>query len=133
MTTPTKRNKTETKGNQKKLCKSRRMNGGCYIPAKAAKPTFMQPPTLVTMSQAATTGTNIFELPPNNIAQAQSEIGKSQRIMNFCSLCTPVGIKCPNNYLSSNHPKWSGPEEEKLDWDEDLQKEEERKNEEGRN
>ena len=48
-TTPTKRSKTQTRRSQKKFCKSRRMNGGHFIPAKAAKPTFTQPPTLVTM------------------------------------------------------------------------------------
>ena len=98
------------------------MTSGCYIPAKVENPTFTQPPTLVTMPQAATTGKNIFVQPPNNMAQAQSEIGQSQQILGFCSLCTAVSRKCPNNYLSSNHPECSDPEKEKSDWDEDLRK-----------
>ena len=89
------------------------MNGGCYMHAKAVKPTFTQPPTLVTMPpipQAATTGTSFFLQPPNKIGQAQPETGQSQKIPNLCPLCTPVSRKCPNNYLSSNHPECSEPE-----------------------
>ena len=94
--TPKKRSKTETRRNQKKFCKSRRMNGGHFIPTKVVKPIFTQLPTLVTMPpapQAATAGTGIFVQLPNKMAQAQPEIGQSQQIQNFC----PVGRKCPKN------------------------------------
>ena len=89
-------------------CKSRRVHGGCYILAKAAKPIFMHPPTLVTIPQAAATDVSVFVQPPNNYntVQAQSEIGQSRITLNFCHLCTPAGRKCPNNYLSANHPEW---------------------------
>ena len=85
------------------------MDGRCFIPANATKSTFTQPPALVTMPplpQAATVGAGIFEQSPNTMAQVQLEIGQSQQIQNFCTLCTPVGRKCPNNYLSPNHPEW---------------------------
>ena len=98
------------------------MNGH-FLPTKAVKPTFTQPPTLVTMQplpQASTTGTSIFVQPPNKMVQAQPEIGQLQQIPNLFSLCTPVRRKCQNNYLSFNHPEWSEPEEEKSDWDGDL-------------
>ena len=67
---PTKRSKTINKRKQKTFCKSKTVHGGYYMPAKAAKPVFTQPPTLVTIPQAATTGMNIFAQPPNNTAQA---------------------------------------------------------------
>ena len=68
-TTPQKISKAETRS-QKKFCKSRKMNGGCYIPANAAKPTDTQPSTLVTPS-----------LPlPNTMAQAKAKIGQLQQI-----------------------------------------------------
>ena len=68
---PTKSSKTKTRRNQKKFCKSRRMNSGHFIPTKAAKLTFTQPPTLVTiptLPQADTTGASLFVQPPNKIA-----------------------------------------------------------------
>ena len=49
------------------------MNRRSSIPANTAKPTFTQPPTLITMPplpQAATLGSSIFEQPPNAMAQA---------------------------------------------------------------
>ena len=61
--------------------------------------------------------------------QAQPEIGQSQQIQNFCTLCRPIGRKCPNNYLSLNHPEWS---ELKEDWDGQKQKENECKEEESK-
>ena len=85
--------------------KSRRMNGGNFIPTNAVKPNFTQPPTLVTMpplQQSTTTGTSIFVQTPNNMVQGQPEIGT---ISNFCPLFTPVGRKFLNNYLSPNHPE----------------------------
>ena len=131
-TIPTKRSKTESRRSQKKLCKSRRMGRRWFTPSNVVKPTFTSPPALVTLPplpEGATTGTSIFEQPSNKMVQAQPEIGQSKQILDFCPLCTPVSRKCPSNYLSSNHPGWSEPEEEKSDWEEDIQKEEERRNE----
>ena len=83
------------------------------------------------LPQAATTGASIVVQPPNTMAQVQPEIGQSQQILKFCTLCTPVGRKCPNNYLSPNHPEWSEPEKEE-DWDGEEQKEKERREKEQR-
>ena len=109
------------------------MDDRCFIPANAVKPTFTTPPDLVTMSplpQAVTTGASIFEQPPNATAQAKQEIGQLQLIQNICTLCTPVGRKCPDNVLTQNCPEWSEPEAE--DWDGEKQKEKENKEEESK-
>ena len=45
-------------------------------------------------------------------------------------MCTPVGRKCPNNYLSPKHPKWSELEEE--NWYGEKQKKKECKEEESK-
>ena len=40
-------------------------------------------------------------------------------------MCSKVGRKCPKNYISPNHSKWSDPEEE--DWNGEREKEKESK------
>ena len=70
--TPTKRSRTETRKNQKKFCKSRKLDRKHFIPTNTAKPTFAQLPALVTMPplpQTATTGASIFMQLPNTTAQ----------------------------------------------------------------
>ena len=99
---------------------------------QCSNPSFTPLPALVTMPplpQSAITGASIFEQPPNAMLQAQAEIGQSQQIQNICTLCTPVGRKCPNNYLSPNHQEWSEPGD---DWDEQKQKGKEHKEEESK-
>ena len=104
------------------------MDGRHFIPTNAAKPTFTSLPVLVTvppLPQAATTGTNIFEQPPNAMTQAQPEIGQSQQIQNFAYML--VG-NVPTIVYPQN-PEWS---EEEEDWDGVKQKEKECKEEESK-
>ena len=86
------------------------MDGRHFIPAKAAMPTFSQPPALVAiLLQATTTATGIFTQPP--AAQAQPKLEQSEpftNFPNFCHLCTP-GDRKPNSYISPNYSEWSDP------------------------
>ena len=106
------------------------MDGKHFVPTKAVMPTFSQPPALVAIpSQATTIATGIFMQPP--AAQTQHKLKQSKPVLNFsnfCHLCTPVGRKCPNNYISPDHSEWSDPEEE--DWNGETENEEESRNKE---
>ena len=54
--------------------------------------------------------------------------GQPQQLPKFCSLCTPTGRPCPNNFLLPIHQEWSDPEEEKKDLNKQEEEEKEGNN-----
>ena len=112
-TTPTKRSKSDSKRGSKKHEKSMEIEG-CYMPTKAAMPTFMPSPAIVTMMPTV----------PNPPATPNLQVSTAT---NYCEICKTWGRPCPMHTkpalpVSPPHLDWSDIE----DWDGEIQKEREK-------